>query len=316
MLIRSSCAFQVASLIALSLVPLKTRAENLEIAEAQISLIGNTTVAAPIAGVIAEVRVAEGDRVESGQVLVQLDDGQAQSEWQAAMAALEAAKLESENDVDARYAKRTLEVRQRELDQSRQANEAFPGAISATEIDKLRLVVDQSQLAIEQAEHQLQVARAKVTEKHATVNIAEASVKRHRLRSPAHGSVVEVAAQPGEWVDAGKPVVRVISLGPIRVECFVDGRQYGPALIGCKVEFERGTGDDLTRLSGQVTFVSPELSPVTGQTRLWATIENPGAKVRAGMRGKLTIELSQPDEPDDENADDEQANDEQADSRD
>ncbi len=45
----------------------------IEIADAQVSLIQNTFVAAPIAGIAAKVFVVEGDRIQSGRPLLQLD---------------------------------------------------------------------------------------------------------------------------------------------------------------------------------------------------------------------------------------------------
>ncbi len=264
----------------------------IEIADAQVSLIQNTFVAAPIAGVVAEVLVSEGDQVESGRRLVQFDAEQAQTELDAARAGYDAARLESDNDVSERYATRTFEVRQRELQQSVEANSQFTGSVSEAEIAKQQLVVDQARLAIEQAQHDLKILRARAVEKLAAMKIVEARVRKHGVQATVAGTVAEVAIEPGEWVEAGKPIVRVISLNPIRVECFVDGRMYGPGLVGRGIEFflaNTASAESETPLRGKVTFVSPELNPVTGQARLWATIDNPKLAARAGMRGRLVI---------------------------
>lgn len=270
---------------------------SIEVAEAQVSLIQNTFVATSIAGIIDQVRVSEGDRVEAGDPLIQLDTELALTELEAAKAAHEAARLQTENDVNIRFAQRTMEVRQRELEQSHEANQLHPGTVSALEIGKQQLEVDQARLAIEQAEHDQLVTGAKVREKYAASRIAEAQLRRHGVTAPVRGVVVEVAVEPGEWVDTGKPLVRIISLDPIRVECFIDGTAFGDELVGCNVEFfpSRGqvdsTSEDAAPLTGKVTFVSPEVHPVTGQARLWATVANPGFKVRSGRAGRLRIEL-------------------------
>ncbi|MGI9471071.1 MAG: efflux RND transporter periplasmic adaptor subunit [Rubripirellula sp.] len=270
----------------------ETHSRSIAIAEAQVSLIQNTFIAAPIAGVVSGVFVAEGEWVGEGDDLVRFDSEQAETELDAARAAYEAARLAGDSDVDARYAKRTLEVHERELEQSEIANQSFPGAISDTEIAKLRLVVDQSRLSIEKASHQRAIANAKAREKLAASKIAEARLRKHSVKSTVSGSVVEVAIEPGEWTDAGKPIVRVISLDPIRVECFIDGRTYGKELVGSEMEFlaQAPDGSDLPPLLGTVTFVSPELHPLTGQSRLWATVQNPGHAARAGMVGRMVIE--------------------------
>ncbi|QDT13270.1 efflux RND transporter periplasmic adaptor subunit [Planctomycetes bacterium K23_9] len=261
----------------------------LRVEEAQVSLIQNAFIAAPMAGVVAKVDVSEGDDVQAGSRLVLLKDDQARSELQATKAAYEAARLVGDNDVDKRYAERTLEVRQREYQQSQIANNNFPGTISATELEKLRLVVDQSQLAIEQAAHDLLVARATAAEKQAAVNIAQERLNKHGIETLVPGFVTEVDVEPGEWVEAGKPIVRVISINPIRVECFIDGNDHGAELVGHSVRFVAAAWEDDEAVKGKVTFVSPEMHPVTGQVRLWATIENPDRNLRSGMRGQLEI---------------------------
>ena len=101
--------------------------------------------------------------------------------------------------------------------------------------------------------------------------------------------VTQIDVSPGEWVEAGKPVVRVISLDPLRIECFVDGRKYGRELVGRRATFVVAGNDEKLELKGKVSFVSPELQPVTGQVRLWATVANPGGKVGSGASGSLTI---------------------------
>ncbi len=262
----------------------------LEVDEAQVSLIQNAFIAAPMPGVVAKVDVSEGDEVQVGTRLVLLSDDQARSELQAAQAAYEAARLVADNDVDQRYAQRTLEVRQREFEQSQIANNNFRGAISETELEKLRLVVDQSRLAIEQAAHDQNIAGATAAEKLAAVKIAKERLELHGIETLVAGFVSEVDVQPGEWVEAGKPIVRVIALDPIRVECFIDGKTLGSELVGHPVRFFPADAKDDQSVTGKVTFVSPELHPVTGQVRLWATIRNADRKIRAGMRGRLVIE--------------------------
>ena len=258
------------------------------IANAQLSLIQNTEIAAPMAGVVDAVVVKEGDQVVAGQPMVQLNADQVTTELSAARAAFQAAQLEANNDVDIRYAKRTLDVRRRELQQNVEANQGFAGAISDTEIAKLELVVAQSELAIEQADHDQQVATAAAREKAAAAEIVQARLDKHSIKAPIESSIVQIDVQPGQWVEAGQPVVRLISLDPIRVECFVDGRKYGDDLVGRSVEFTL-EGKSQKPLKGKVVFVSPEIHPVTGQARLWATLQNAEKKGRAGMRGRLEI---------------------------
>ncbi|QDV41628.1 putative efflux pump membrane fusion protein [Stieleria neptunia] len=257
---------------------------------AQTSLIKNAFIAAPLSGVVSSVAVQEGDQVQADAVLVRLRADLAEKELIAAKAALDAARLESDNDVNLRYAKRTLQVREHEMQQSRLANQAYPGAVSEFELEEIRLKVDQAALAIEQAQHDLMVAAAAAVEKQAAVSIAQTRLEQHTVRTGVDGMVAEIDVQPGEWVDAGEPIVRILSLDPIRVEGFVDGKQHGPQLVGRAVEFTPAGASDGEPLRGRVTFVSPELHPVTGQVRLWATVDNPDGKIGSGASGALLVE--------------------------
>lgn len=288
------CIRSTSAILLLLVSSISVAQDTIEVPDAQISLIQNTFIAAPIPGVVSRVLVEEGQSVKVGHPLVQLDAEQATTELEAAKAAFEAARLQGENDVDARYARRTLEVHQQELKQSAIANQQFAGSISATDIAKLQLVVDQSRLAIEQAEHEMAVSRATAQEKLAAVKMAEARLRKHGVQSAVDGVVVEIDVEAGEWVEGGKPIVRVVSLNPVRVECFVDGRNHGSELVGRAVQFvpsKAGVDDFASKkaLTGKVTFVSPELHPVTGQARLWATIDNPDLAARSGMKGSLKV---------------------------
>lgn len=256
---------------------------------AQTSLIQNAFIAAPMSGVISAVIVTEGEGVNVDSPLVRMRSELAEKELLAVKASLDAARLESDNDVNLRYASRAFEVREHEMRQSRLANQTYAGAVSVMDLEEIRLRVDQAALAIEQAKHDLMIAAAAAIEKEAAVSIAQTKLDRHTVRTGVTGMVTEISVEPGEWVEAGKPMVRVISLDPIRVECFVDGRSQGRELVGRAVSFVPTDASDDTGLSGSITFVSPELHPVTGQVRLWATLNNPGGKIGSGTPGKLVV---------------------------
>lgn len=267
----------------------------LEVPAARVSLIQNTLIAAPIAGVVKQVAVKEGDRIQEDAALVVLDSKLSMRELEAATAGFEAADLESKKNVSKRYAERTLEVHKLELKQNQLANQSIRGAVSKIEIEKMKMVVDQATLAIEQSEYDLLVAAAKAKEKMAAVRMAQAKVDQHTIASTVSGMIAQVDVEAGEWVEAGKPIARIISLDPIRVECFVDGRKYADDLVGHPVRFIPDLGDSTSSenqltAAGEITFVSPELHAVTSQVRVWATIKNPERRIRAGMNGRLVIE--------------------------
>ena len=252
--------------------------------QAQASLIVNVTIGASVPGEIARVDVKEGQSIGLGDSLVRLDDELARAELVATQRAFEGAELQASNDVDARFAKRSLDVRVREYEQSVAANRKYAGTVSETELDKLRLEVDQSRLGIEQAEHEQQVAQAMAGEKQAAVDSAAVRLRKHVVIAPHQAQVAELFVQVGQRVDAGEPVVRLIDLDSLKIECLVDAELASKTTAGDRVEFHF---DYDQMCEGQIEFVSSEIQPVTGQVRILATVQNPAQKLRPGTRGRL-----------------------------
>jgi len=250
-------------------------------------------VPAQDAGVLRKLIVREGTVVRKGQVLGVIDDRLAAVERKLATSEYEIARLQSESDIDERFAKKSLAVAQSELKRSEEANQRFANSVSKTELERLQLVVDRSTLAIEQAERDIKVANAAKRAKRQTVEAATLRLNRRKITAPIDGTVVELFAQQGEWVEPGDPVVRIIGLNQVRVEAHLDGRRFGRSLEGRTVDLQvtLPPGDRTETFPGRIEFVSPELQPVTGQVRVWAEIENRNFKLRPGDHGQLTIQM-------------------------
>ncbi len=259
----------------------------LEIADAQVTLAHELVVSAAIGGTLAELLVREGDRVEPDQLIARLDPRQAQAEVDACQEALRGLLLESRNDVDVRFATMTLQVHRKELEAALAANRQAAGSLSESEIRRRALVVRQAELQIEQAQHLLQVKTAKAAEQQAALTAAKLRLNQHDQVTARAGVVVQVFAKPGQWIAQGSPVVRLVDLDRLRVECFVDEQQAEELAVGAAVWFQPA-GDPEARFAGNVVFISPEFHPVSGQTRLWAEIDNDG-RLRPGMRGTLGL---------------------------
>jgi len=266
-------------------------AEPIFIQQAQTQLIHNTVVPSRVAGVVRELHVTEGQWVEQGQRLAVLDDSRAIAQRAAAKAAYEAALVRAESDIDREYATRTQRVREREFQQSRLANQQVAGSVPDIEMERLRLLVEQAELSVQQAEHARRVAVATASEQRAALHLAELKIAHHQVFAPVQGQVAERLADAGSWVDVGGPLVRLISLDPIRISGFLDGNRFDNSLVGAAVEFRWKYPKDgqVMQFQGRVIFVSDELNPITGEVKLWAEIANPDHVLRPGMKGDLQI---------------------------
>jgi macrolide-specific efflux system membrane fusion protein len=255
-----------------------------------LQLIEHVDVPASDAGVLVELVVREGTMVEEGDLLGGLDDAEAQLVKQRAATELEIASKQSENDVNVRFARKSLEVTEAELRRATDSVKEYPKSVSQTELDRLRLTVERTRLEIEQAEHELALARLSSRLKEDELRLAEHQIQRRELRAPLGGIVAQVYRHRGEWVKPGEPVLRILRIDRLRAEGFIDSDFLDGELAGRPVSFAVDLPKDgRTTFAGTLIFVSPEIDPVNSQVRVWAEIDNADLRLRPGLRGKMVI---------------------------
>ncbi|MEM6692074.1 MAG: HlyD family secretion protein, partial [Planctomycetota bacterium] len=98
-----------------------------------------------------------------------------------------------------------------------------------------------------------------------------------------------------EFVEAGEPLVRVVSIDRLRVEGLITAPEASRIVLGQRAAFREKGSQSNWELVGKVTFLSPEIHPVSGMCRVWVEVSNSDQLARAGMRGELKIEADQTD---------------------
>ena len=224
-----------------------------------VSLIDDVNVSSEEAGLVVSVEVREGKGVEIDTLLVRMNDSHVQLQRNIALAEQLVAQQKAKNDVNIRYAQAAERVAQKELDLNLEANRKVPGTKSAVELQKLDLQVRQAELQIEQATHEFSIAGFEKDAHKAKVDLADNDIARRQIKSPIVGEVVEVLVRPGEWVQAGDRVVRVVRLDRLRIEGFVNKDHFSPAEVsGRPVKVSVGLARGRTEtFEGQIVFVSP-----------------------------------------------------------
>lgn len=263
----------------------------IEIDSAFVRLIEQVEVPAREAGVLAEIAVREGQTVAEGALLARIEDREPSLLKERAAVEREIAASEAKNDVRVRFAKKSLQVAQAELQRATESVQKYDKSVSETEIDHLRLTAERSALEVEQAQHEVQIARLTAKLKQTEMDLATASLERRRIVAPAAGMVVQVYPRAGEWVQPGQKVLRLVQIDRLRVEGFVSASQIEGPLVGSPVRFVVDLpGKKAAKFAGEMVFVSPEVDPVNGQVRVWAEIDNRDLVLRPGLRGRLTIQ--------------------------
>jgi RND family efflux transporter MFP subunit len=291
MKIRLTLLTAAACLLAGVVIPAASAAEPIKLDSVLLTLIEQVEVPAREAGELSAMHVREGQLVKEGTLLAQIDDRDAQLAARKARFECDIAAKEAGNDVHVRFHKKSREVAEAELRRAIESIEKYRKSVSETEMDRLRLTAEKTGLEVEQAE--LELAKAKLTErlKDNDVKIAERSIERRNVVSPIDGMVVQILHRRGEFVEAGHTVLRVLRINRLRAEGLLNARDLRGEPVGRRVTLTvmvPGSGE--TQFAGKVVFVSPEINPVSGQTKVWAEIENPDLLLRPGLNGAMTIE--------------------------
>jgi multidrug efflux pump subunit AcrA (membrane-fusion protein) len=240
-----------------------------------VSLIAEVQAPAQEAGALLSVAVKEGDVVQVGQPLAQLDDRQAQVQKQAAELERSAAEAKANDDIEVKFAVASFDVADAELQQSLDINRRSPGTVSASDIRRLTLAKRRAELQIDKCKLDLKVAKMTAEVQEAAVKATEQAILRRKVLSAVDGVVVAVYRQTGDWVNAGEPVCHVVRMDRLRVEGFLSAADYDPGEIDgrpvtIEVDLARGRK---AQFRGHVVFVSPLLQ-AGNKYRVRAEVEN------------------------------------------
>ena len=237
-------------------------------------------------GVLRQILVKEGQRVEQGTLLATLDARQAELAVARAKMEFAQAEAKAKNEIKILYAAKALEVAEAELQRSSESVEQFAKSISQSQLDVERLTVEKLILERRQAEHELVLERFGVQLKQAELEAAKLQLAQHQLTAPFAGRVVLVRGRVGEWVEVGDQVLRLVAVDRLRAEGFLLAEQANESLLGKPVTLSIANGQTVT---GTLRFISPEMEPVTRQVRVWAEIPNADGALRPGQQGVLTL---------------------------
>jgi RND family efflux transporter MFP subunit len=161
----------------------------------QVPLTGTVTSArvaqlsAEVGGLVRQVNVEVGDRVETGAALLELD----REIEQLTLAALQASTRQARAELaDAKRRYEDAKVLRKQK------------SISENELRLLEaeVEVDAAMLKQQQAEERRQQAR----------------VERHTLRAPFSGVISSRQAETGEWIEPGDAVLTLVAVDALRIE--------------------------------------------------------------------------------------------------
>ena len=214
-----------------------------------IQSLRSTTIQPQVEGFIRRIFVKAGDRVRSGQPLVQIDP----EKQQASVATFESTRAARAADVE--YAKQ-------QLDRMQKLFEA--GAVSRAELE-------QAQTAHKTAVAQFQAIESQIREN-------QVELQYYRVTAPMAGTIGDIPVRVGERVTTST-LITTIDAG-LGLEAYINvPLEQAPQLrIGLPVELLDNTGKVIA--TNAITFVAPRAEDTTQSVLVKSTLREVPANVR------------------------------------
>jgi HlyD family secretion protein len=274
------------------------------VASGRVWVPSRVQVSAQTAGVVVTVAVDEGDEVQAGDLLVQLDDtelraGVAQAQAVVAQAEAQVAQLRSVGVVVARarldQADTSLDraadalVRAREL--------GAQGAIARVELEEAERVegVARAQQVTAAAQRRAaaprgvdsQAAQASLQLAQAALVAVEARLAQRRILAPRQALVLTRAVEPGDMVQPGR-VLLVLAAGTEAAQLVFQADERNLALIdvGQPAVASADAYPDRT-FASVLSYIAPSIDPARGSVEVRLSI----AEVPDYLKPDMTVSV-------------------------
>ena len=224
---------------------------------------GTAVVRAKAAATLLSLSVAEGSRVQRGQLLGQLDF----------------------TELNHRVAERTAQW------EAARANwaQAERAHAQSERLSAQRFISD---AALDVSRSTLDTARAQAVAAEAALNTLKASAKEAALLAPISGIVSKRHVVPGEKLSLEQPVVTLIDLATLELAGAVGIHEVSRVRPGMPVEV-RVEGVE-RQVKGQISRVAPAAEPGTRSIGVVVSLPNPREELRAGMFATARLQLADP----------------------
>lgn len=235
--------------------PIADTTEYLSILKSRHSAVINPQVE----GYVTKIFVKSGDRVKTGQSLLQIDP----IKQEATVSGQEAARAAQEA---------TMSLAKINLDRAKKLSEA--GVIAKSDLDNAQSAYDSAVAQLKSLQEQ--------------VNTQKAELGYYGVRAPFDGIVGDIPVRVGDRVAVTTQLTTVDEPGALEAYIYVPAARAHALKAGLPVKLLDQSG--ATRTETQVTFVSPQVDTDTQTVLAKAAIGNKNDNLRASqqVRAQLT----------------------------
>jgi HlyD family secretion protein len=266
------------------------------------------SIGSQIVGVVKNIPVSEGQIVQAGQVLIELDD----AEWRAAaqqadMLVLQAqARLRQVREVQAPVAAQSLvqaeiNVSYAEKQWHRNVDLFTKSFISQVALDEAKKNVDLTQAQLQTAKKQVQtthptgsdyqIAATALSQAEANSKIAYSRRQHTVIKTPIAGTLISRDVETGDVVQAGKALMTLSPLGTTQLVVQIDEKNLPLLLLG---QLARASADAYPALyfSAAISYINPSVDLQRGSVEIKLNVHEPPAYLRQDMTVSVDIQVA------------------------
>jgi RND family efflux transporter MFP subunit len=233
-------------------------------AERVLAITGRTrpqvtvTIVPKVAGQIVKLTKEEGERVEAGELLVQLDADAPRAAVEQAES-VSAAQRRAVTEAERNYA-RIAQLRER-------------GLATQKEYDQAQFDLDQ--------------ARAELTQRTASVRESQARLADATIRAPVSGVVLSRPVDRGQVVGAQTTIYEIAPLADVEVEADVDEQYLAEVREG--LEADVLIAGRAEKVPATLYYVSPKVDPRTGGAKVRLRLNETVEGLRSGVTADVNL---------------------------
>lgn len=232
------------------------------------------TVAPKTTGRLARLLVAEGDHVKAGQLIAELESGDAEAQLAQVRADTAAAR--------AKVDRAKADLADAQLKLARQKALVTHGAGTESAYDDAHSLVAQT-------EAQLEAAQADVRAVEARRQAAEVQLENTKVRAPFDGTVVRKLAEIGEVLGPASPgIVTISDLSDLEVQADVSEAQFAKVKVGTPAEILLDAFPD-RRFRGQVSEIRQTVDRAKASVTVKVRFTDSSTGVLPDMAAKVSF---------------------------
>ena len=266
------------------------------------------TVALQGSGRVQRVAVAEGQKVEAGQLLIELDNSDSRASLAQANAATAQAqaKLRQLTELGQPQAVQALALAQATALQARKALDrnrdlVARGFVSQAAADDAQRAVDVAASQVASAQAQVKsnaaggsetlLAQAALSQAQAGQQLARAKLNQGQVLAPSGGVLISRSVEVGDIVQPGKALMVLAASGQMQILIQIDEKNLSKIALGQKAY---GSADAFAsqRFDAVVGFINPGVDATRGSVEVKLNIANPPAYLRQDMTVSVDIETA------------------------